>query len=794
MQPLTPIEPSLLQDLTAHPERVWEQPCDIQLSVAQDPNTPRSLLEVLVDRAEPTIAEVARLHVNWAGELTTDWRSEIDAVFQGLQLGQNDRLAVELLKLGPVPPEFLSEWVPANHLTQALKNPHMPLRYRLKFLERLALEPTLEPRLQVAESPETPLAVLEQLIGDLELPVRLATKYNPACPEALVQLVEGQQAIACDWGTDAERLTNLGQSRWDWIRLAVAQNPSTSAQMLMQLANDRVLKIQLAVAKNPSTPSDVLASLVDRSDAGIQKEIAEHPNATEAMLRQLLPSQQSTILQRQNLPASVLQQLFDNAIAQDPIKGAEGIRHYLFKQPNTPEAVLVALSEVDLEAIRADILAKNPPIAKTMEEWVNDRIDYLAEVARHPNVTAQILERLAQSPSYRVRLVVALNPLTPNNLKRQLLEELSIHPDKRIKVQIARDSNTPEQILEAMAHGELYQPKLLKEIRRILASEYPENSSSYESVADQAMSFLKHNVLAPAGVSVNVDRWMEIIETQDLLAAMANSVQSQDLQSTRWIERITFRLEDLYLDFDESIRQRLASGLCQILDLVNSIIKNHPVERETGIALVGNSNTPASLREALTTQLRRPNQSLDTYENDCPLLVALANNSQISESERHQCIQLLMDADFGKLLLASDPKTPVEILEQLLENINLRMDPRDKLVRNPSTPEYLLRQIGEQPQEPYWYEIISHPNTPVALLLQYARQEPKNFSSAETRLDRILRHAKLPSLERYRLILKRDAALETKKANEVLAKRPDSPYALAQVIENGDRNAKITAA
>jgi hypothetical protein len=37
---------------------------------------------------------------------------------------------------------------------------------------------------------------LEQLIEDLELTVRLTTKYNPSCPNALVQLVKGQQAIA----------------------------------------------------------------------------------------------------------------------------------------------------------------------------------------------------------------------------------------------------------------------------------------------------------------------------------------------------------------------------------------------------------------------------------------------------------------------------------------------------------------------------------------------------------------------------------------------------------------------
>ncbi len=157
---------------------------------------------LLVDRAEPEIAAVAKLHVNYVGELTTDGREEIDAIFHTAQLGQNDRLAVELLKLGTVPPEFLSEWVPASHLMEALKSPHLLRRDRIKFLARLAQEDSLEPRLQVAESLDTPGAVLENLLGDIELAVRLATQHNHNCPSAAMESIDLQQSIASNWETD----------------------------------------------------------------------------------------------------------------------------------------------------------------------------------------------------------------------------------------------------------------------------------------------------------------------------------------------------------------------------------------------------------------------------------------------------------------------------------------------------------------------------------------------------------------------------------------------------------------
>ncbi|MBE9228909.1 hypothetical protein IQ264_26205 [Phormidium sp. LEGE 05292] len=193
-----PMNEADLQTFLDNPERLASQNRELQLAIANHPSTPRQLLEVLTQGTDPQVAQTARLHINWAGELTQNWQEAVDTELRNMQLGQNDRLAVELLKFAPVPDYFLSEWVPAQKFIEALRNPHLPSRYRIKLLERLAKEPTIEPRLQVAESPETPLAVLEQLAGDLEIPIRLAVKYNLNCPPGLIDLVEGQHTVAND--------------------------------------------------------------------------------------------------------------------------------------------------------------------------------------------------------------------------------------------------------------------------------------------------------------------------------------------------------------------------------------------------------------------------------------------------------------------------------------------------------------------------------------------------------------------------------------------------------------------
>ena len=206
------------------------------------------------------------------------------------------------------------------------------MRYRLKLLERLAQEPTLEPRLQVAESNETPLAVLEELAGDLELPIRLAVKFNPSCPSELIELVEGQHTTATDWNTDASGLAILGQSRWAWVRLGVAQNPNAPAETLMQLATDALLKIQLAVAQNPETPASVLAVLAEHPEKEVQAAVVGHRNATEEILHRLFPTQQHLLIKQENLPASILERFFSEAATDTQVLKTYNLRAVLLIQ------------------------------------------------------------------------------------------------------------------------------------------------------------------------------------------------------------------------------------------------------------------------------------------------------------------------------------------------------------------------------------------------------------------------------------------------------------------------------
>ncbi|QIR38607.1 hypothetical protein HCG51_19155 [Tolypothrix sp. PCC 7910] len=770
MQPLQPVSVADLQAFLDTPEQLLQQSPQLQLAVASYIETPRSLLEVLVNSPDEQVSQAARLHVSWAGEITENWQKAVDTILQQQQLGQNDRLAVELLKLGTVPPCFFSEWVPAERLIPALRNPHIPLKYRLQLLERLAQEPTLEPRLQVAESPETPLAVLEQLAGDLELPIRLAVKFNPGCPPSLIELVEGQHTVASDWNTDAEQLTMLGQSHWPWIRLAVAQNPSATVETLMQLAGDGVYKIQLAVTKNPETPAPVLAVLAQHQDKTIQATVAEHINATEEILHQLFTTQQNSLEKRKNLPASIIERFFNGVATYKPIWQNYDWRYLFLEQANTPTWILAELANVDLEELRAEILIKSnsSPIIQTLETWIQDETRFLADVAKHPQVSREILQHLTQYPNPYIHLAVAQNPQTPEALRDMLLQKLAVGSNANIRIQLASNPQTPVEILEKLASASSSLNTMIEMLQQIAPDATP-------SLLNRIKAFID-NHQSPELIIFRLQQGEEfrnsiLKEWNDLVESLHESERQTlaYLVSQKW--RFTAERRDrsgsksVPSDSKAAENYQMLDG---ILHLLNSPYNSDHSNLEVVAALLGNPSTPATLRERLWQQSQKSPDELGRYLKDAKLRMALVLNPIVPEFERN------------------------EYLQQLMATSN---NFREKLARNPATPEYLLRRIADDRKEYLWRTLAENPNTPADLLLRFLNEEvEKTVYSNTTMFDLVIAHPNLPVLERYRLLLEKAEAQEITNAHQLMARRADSPYALAQVVEKGDRNSKLTAA
>ncbi|MEH2025902.1 hypothetical protein [Nostoc sp.] len=790
MELLRSLTISDLEPFLADPTQLNTQPVALQLAVASYSPTPRPLLEVLVNSPYAPVAEAAQLHINWAGELSENGQNAIEEVLKSRYIGQNDKLAVELLKIAPVPPLFLSEWVPNPYLIQALSNTYLPPRYHLQLLERLAKEPSLEPRLQVAEDPQTPLALLESLAGDLELAIRLSVSYNPSCPPELVRLVQGQHEIARDCDTDAEQLANLAQSRWDCIRLAVAKNRSTSQETLLALAEDKVLKIRLAVAQNSVTSAQVLAVLAD-SYHEIQAAVAQHENATEEILHRLFATQQGIIKNRANLPVSILEQVFNK------VGTSNNQRHFFFRQPNTPTWILERFANVDVEAIRQEKVALRPHEPELVERWTAEALDFLVDIAKHPQVSEEILEKFAQYPNENVQLAVAQNTKAPEELRLQLLADLVTNSSDRTKTKIAEHPSTPVTILEQLT-GELFssRQKILEISQNIpnfsltLIDTIVDFFNHYQS-PEQILFWLRQDAAFGEPILQN---WNELVNALDeqqkqqltaiggaMLPAIGlnGGVPSQDRV---WLKGSPF-------DADNKILPNyVLYGLILIIGMSDSNTQSNVV-----VALLGNPSTPNTLRDRLWQKYRKEPDSLNRHSDDASLRLALGYNSAVTEIERLEYLQQAFSAPWTNIqeAIAKHPDTPAVILEQILQK---RVGGLQKIVENPNAPVHLLEQAVEQIENSSGLShtlvnVAKNPNTPIDLLKQLAFNKG-NYGVSEA----VLQNPHLDQLTKYQIQVELQKREETSQVNQLLANRPNSSYALAKVLETGDKNAKITAA
>ncbi|PHM10468.1 hypothetical protein [Nostoc sp. 'Peltigera malacea cyanobiont' DB3992] len=713
MELLRSLTISDLEPFLADPTQLNTQSVALQLAVASYSPTPRPLLEVLVNSPHAPVAEAAQLHINWAGEISEDGQNAVEEVLKSRYLGQNDKLAVELLKIAPVPPLFLSEWVPSQYLIQALSNPYLPLRYHLKLLERLAKEPSLEPRLQVAEDPQTPLALLESLAGDLELAIRLSVSYNPSCPPELVRLVQEQHEIASDCDTDVEQLANLAQSRWECIRLAVAQNPSTSQETLLALAADKVFKIRLAVAKNSVTSAQVLAVLAE-SDLEIQAVVAAHYNATEEILEKFSQYPNTNVqLTARRKPESNID--------------------LIIQQRATPGEIL----------------------EKIVDRSHNQQ---KKEIAKHPNVSTNTLEKLAEDSSSRVKLAVAQSFSISTSLREKLLEELATDEFKMIRAAVAGWSKTPLHLIQQIGSDTLSksEPDLL--VCAALIGNF-QTPIDLKSKIIEYFNLLKldYDRNLELCIALKINEYLPIVQ-EDKRRDFFYKIHSRDIDTIAGdLYSPIYLLEQIAALGTQNAH--LAKNPATPPEILVQLARQ-PVEKP-----INNVKPAKPVKPVVVRQIVLNNPSLPTLER-YRLLIVLEQEREIAEA--NQLLANRLNSSYGlaqivetgdqntKIIAAGSKKTPIPILEQLAkdsdatirqvvcqnpnlplpilldltqdENVNVRLI----LVRHRSSQIEILKRLAQDESDWVRAEIAANKNTPVEILTQLAQDSSRRVCGTLT--------------------------------------------------------------
>jgi Leucine rich repeat variant len=757
------------------PEAILVAPIDLQLAITSYIDTPQQLLSVLVNSRDSDVASAARLHITWAGEIEGDVERTINDLLKTQQIGQNDRLAVELLKLGTVPPCFVSQWVPPNQIVERLDNPHMPLEYKIQFLERLARTDRLDIVVPVAGSIDTPPLLLAQLIGSVHLVIRDTARNNPSCPPEAIELIDRTYEVAASWDTEPAQLDISATSHWDWIRLIVAQNPSSNAETLMALAQDEIDRIRVVVANNPHAPAEVLQVLAEHNQGEMRSLVTKHPHTSEETLHQLFPYCRNVLQSRSDLPLSILERFFNERDRCKALWEDYATREFLLRNSQTSAELLAELATDYLDEIRANRAALNHRNSEVLKTWILEATDYLDRIVQHPNIGVETLTNLANHYNPKVRLAVGLNQRTPEAIKFSILEQLGCHPikldfrqsvvyDSEIKTAIARDLNTPQSILSRMAENEFKENKIKTEIGRILEVYCPADSDWADTNSDRILSRLKDEVLNPAGIVIDLDLWVETIVNENL--------SLPEIQAT-WRSLLP-QLSN------ESLKQ-VINTVSNLLSSVRNELDGNPFWTSVVAALLSNQQTPEMLRERLWLQYQKqPEQYSNIYHRDTNVRLALAINPSVSIVRRKEYLRQIVNS-YQKMSdsIAENPTIPQDLL---LELADINAGIRQAIAKNPNAPCSLLLELSKNSNSTTRNYVAKNPSTPLDILLTLTN-------------DGALNNPNFPPLERYRVTLENNLANERQQASSLIANLPlKTKLSLTQVVEGNELPAKLAIA
>ena len=163
-----------------------------------------------------------------------------------------------------------------------------------EIIFRLAGDPDIGVRVEIADNAMAPETVQKQLAQD---------------PEDLVRMVIAQREEAPD------KVFNLLVKDEDsMVRGFLAENQSVPPEVLAALAGDDEVSVRESVAGNPSTPAEVLGTLVSDDAWTVRCKVAENQNASQASLSVLWNDREvavrSAVARNSNVSRAALKKIF----------------------------------------------------------------------------------------------------------------------------------------------------------------------------------------------------------------------------------------------------------------------------------------------------------------------------------------------------------------------------------------------------------------------------------------------------------------------------------------------------
>jgi hypothetical protein len=697
------------------PRMARELDTSLRLTLIQQENLPKEVLEAFLFDGEEEVRKAARQHPTTPREtilLLDRLEAQLAVEIPFETLAQGHYWVRQLVAQHPqTPPHLLQRFLTDDDWRvrgAAARNPALPAHW----LEQLAQDGDHLVRQWVAANPNTPGSSLERLVGDEYEEVCQAAAENPSTPRWVLELLE--RARAQDGALTPEELGRLAQAGQAARRLA-AVHPNTDSEILERCHDDPDWHTRMAVAYNPKTPPAILAAMAADTDPEVRQAVAVHPSTPLESLEVLAGDEQPDVRVQmaQNLrtPQNLLLQLAHDdhwrvrqavaanlatpvlvleQLAHDPDRD---VRQAVANHPQVPEAALESLFAGRFAGLNPQMsLVELYQRIKKGEPLRPDLLDKLAQgndwarhlAARHPFTPAETLRTLACDEDWRVRQAAATNP----GLAADVLLQLSSDPHGDVRRAVVRHPQTTEELLERLCVDDqqdirwqvALDPRAPLPALRILLTDSDEMvrlaaQTHPETPADLIEQYRRAEAIDPG------------LEGEFLRQLAGQTIWSRVLAAQNPATPLE-ALHELVRDLEWSVRQAVAMNPALTAELLVSLAQDP--EREVRQAVAEHRHTPQALLSELLhdidenvrlSALRNPHLDAQTLEHYRARLVLRSSRShfalnravalsrpEIPARELSKVRHWAAPEWVVRYAVAQNPKTPVEVLERLAQD------------------------------------------------------------------------------------------------------------------------------
>ncbi|HEY9694694.1 MAG TPA: hypothetical protein V6D15_21040 [Oculatellaceae cyanobacterium] len=436
---------------------------DLLNIIANHRKTPKDVLEKLAENSIPFVAEAAKLHINYAGEMETGWREQADSKIDRTQLPSlNDNeegIELRLWHMGAIHESTLpylnqtSIYETTNTLLKIICDVDTSkatldyIKNHPKFSQlitecitcleqRSAILFDVLPRTLPIDTTKLPdnIAVnqIKPVVDDFnDLLLKIDDKYW--CKKRKFIFIKDLDIYEFLIIFNQKSIFSHNKKYYLPKMLSDFEGGRYKNHNLRLFEISNLEYYGVILTTHPSTSPQILAKLVEHPSYGVRALVASHHNITQNSLNRLIedrhPEVRAAALANLKLDSTLKTQL------------------EILENPNLSSLDLLELANSEHTAVRA-------------------------KVAHHPHVDGSILAKLAND-KFIVRLAVARHPKTPSNI----LTGFTQHPDQKLHLAVAQNPGAPKDLLIKLAtqpapkSGFHFNPLNLAAVKSLLTQE-----------------------------------------------------------------------------------------------------------------------------------------------------------------------------------------------------------------------------------------------------------------------------------------------------------------------------------